>query len=70
MAPEPEQLGMIQRPDNDPAWRSVFETAHFGVALTDFDFCLITTNAAFKNLTGYAGEELKGLSLLDLCIEG
>ncbi len=52
-----------------PAWDALVESAHFGIAVTDFDGCLRTSNAAFASLVGYSRAELAGLTLVDLCLE-
>jgi PAS domain S-box-containing protein len=51
------------------AWDALVESAQFGIALTDFDARLRTTNTAFASLFGYTRAELAGLSLVDLCLE-
>jgi PAS domain S-box-containing protein len=50
-------------------WDVFVESAHFGIALTDFDGRLKRTNAAFDNFVGYTGTELAALTLVDLCPE-
>ena len=51
-------------------WGAFVEAAQFGIALTDFDARLQTTNTAFESLVGYTRAELVGLTLVDLCLEG
>jgi PAS domain S-box-containing protein len=50
-------------------WDAFVESAQFGIALTDLDARLQTTNAAFASLVGYTCAELAGLTLVDLCLE-
>jgi PAS domain S-box-containing protein len=50
-------------------WGAFVEAAQFGIALTDFDARLQTTNTAFESLVGYTRAELVGLTLVDLCLE-
>jgi PAS domain S-box-containing protein len=55
--------------ESEERWRSVFETSTVGVALADDDFRFQATNAAFQAMLGRTGEELRGLSPLDICAE-
>jgi PAS domain S-box-containing protein len=55
--------------ESEERWRSVFEMSTVGVALADHNFRFQATNAAFQAMLGRAGEELRGLSPLDICAE-
>jgi PAS domain S-box-containing protein len=50
-------------------WDAFVDSAQFGIALTDLDARLRTTNAALEGLVGYTRAELAGLTLVDLCLE-
>ena len=52
--------------ESEERWRSVFETSAAGVAVMDGNASFVATNAAFQSMVGYADEELRGLSLVDL----
>jgi len=52
--------------ESEERWRAVFETSAAGVAVMDGNASLVTTNAAFQSMIGYADKELRGLSLVDL----
>jgi PAS domain S-box-containing protein len=52
--------------ESEERWRSVFETSAAGVALMDGNAGFVATNTAFQSMLGYAGTELRGLSLVDL----
>jgi len=55
--------------ESEERWRSVFEMSTVGVALADQNFRFQATNAAFRAMLGRTGEELQGLSPLDICAE-
>jgi PAS domain S-box-containing protein len=52
--------------ESEERWRSVFEMSTVGVALADHNFRFQATNAAFQTMFGLTGEELRGLSPLDI----
>ena len=54
---------------SEERWRSIFENSAIGVALTDLDGRFIAANPVFQKMVGYAEEELKQLSFLDITIE-
>ena len=54
--------------ESEERWRSVFETSATGVAVMDANASFVATNAAFQSMVGYADEELRGLSLVDLSV--
>ena len=54
--------------ESEERWRSVFETSAAGVAVMDANASFVATNAAFQSMVGYADEELRGLSLVDLSV--
>ena len=43
-----------------PAWSALVEATQFGIALTDFNARLRTTNAAFASLVGHTRAETCG----------
>lgn len=49
-------------------WRAVFETA-IGAVLTDLSGRFVAANPAYQTAVGYAEEELRGISFLDLSHE-
>ena len=54
--------------DSEKRWRTVFETSAAGVAVMDGNASFVATNAAFQSMVGYAENELRGLSLVDLSL--
>ena len=54
---------------SEERWRSIFENSAIGVALTDLDGRFIAANPVFQKMVGYAEEELKQLSFLDITVE-
>jgi PAS domain S-box-containing protein len=54
---------------SEERWRLVFETSTLGISLTDHNLKFIATNRALQTMLGYSGEELRGLSPLDILTE-
>ena len=54
---------------SEERWRSIFENSAVGIALTDPGGFFTATNRAFQQLVGYADEELRSLSYLDITHE-
>jgi PAS domain S-box-containing protein len=54
---------------SEERWRSVFENSAIGVALTDLNGRFLATNHVYQTLVGYAEEELRAISFLDLTHE-
>jgi PAS domain S-box-containing protein len=50
-------------------WRSVFETSAWGIAVRDLGGRLIAANRAYRQMLGYAAEDLEGTTVLDLLHE-
>ena len=51
---------------SEARFRTLFEQNTVGVRLADLDRRLISTNAAYQQITGYSEEELVGMSTLEL----
>ncbi|HTA43885.1 MAG TPA: PAS domain S-box protein [Bryobacteraceae bacterium] len=54
---------------SEERWKSVFENSAIGVALTDLDGRFLATNHVYQTLVGYAEEELRALSFLEITHE-
>lgn len=54
---------------SEERWRSVFENSAVGVALTDLNGRFIATNSVYQKMLGYADDELRQLTLLDITHE-
>jgi PAS domain S-box-containing protein len=54
---------------SEERWRSVFENSAIGVALTDLNGQFIAANPVFQKMLGYAEEELRQFSFLDITVE-
>lgn len=54
---------------SEERWRSVFENSAVGIALTDLNGRFIATNPVYQKMLGYTGEELQGLSVLEITHE-
>jgi PAS domain S-box-containing protein len=52
--------------ESEERWRSVFETSAAGVAVLDKEARFVATNLAFQTMLGYADQELRTVSLVDL----
>jgi diguanylate cyclase (GGDEF)-like protein/PAS domain S-box-containing protein len=52
--------------ESETRFRTLFEQAQAGMAFAGLDGRITTVNAAFCELVGYGGEELRKLSLLDI----
>jgi PAS domain S-box-containing protein len=51
---------------NDKRFRAVFDAAPLGIAIADPDGYFIETNKAFHRLLGYAPQDIKGLTFVDI----
>ncbi len=51
---------------SEERFRSVFETAQIGMALTSPEGRLLHVNRSYEEMVGYSAQELKALSLLDI----
>ncbi|HEY2475089.1 MAG TPA: PAS domain S-box protein, partial [Candidatus Cybelea sp.] len=52
---------------SEERWRTVFETTAVGIATFDFEHRRYqTANEAFQRMTGYTGNELRNLTVLDI----
>jgi len=56
--------------DHADQWRLLFERSALGAAVTDSAFRFLMVNPAFLTMIGYSREELRQLSLLDICKDG
>lgn len=54
---------------SEERWRSVFENSAVGVALTDLNGRFIATNLVYQKMLGYAEDELRQLTFLDITLE-
>jgi PAS domain S-box-containing protein len=54
---------------SEERWRSVFENSAIGVALTDLNCRFIAANPVFQKMLGYAEQELRELSFIDITVE-
>ncbi len=55
---------------SEERWRAVFETTAVGIATFDFERRRYqTANEAFQRMTGYTGDELRNLTVLDITPE-
>jgi len=52
--------------ENEEKFRSIFENAPIGMALTDLDFELIQVNDAFCQMLGYPKSDLTQMSIFDI----
>ena len=52
--------------ESQERFRHIFEDSPLGVALVGLDSKLILANKSFSDITGYSGEELKGVSFADI----
>jgi PAS domain S-box-containing protein len=52
--------------ESEERWRSVFEMSTVGVILADHNFRFLATNSAFQTMLGRTGDELRGLTPLDI----
>ena len=51
--------------ESEARFRALFENAHVGICITDRGGVILHTNAAYRDLLGYTGEELRGTTFLD-----
>jgi len=54
---------------SEERWRSVYENSAIGVALTDLDGRFLAVNRAYEKMLGYAEEELRKLTFLEITEE-
>jgi formate hydrogenlyase transcriptional activator len=54
---------------SEERWRSVYENSAIGVALTDLNGRFLAVNRAYEKMLGYAEEELRKLTFLDISEE-
>lgn len=47
-------------------FRGLFDSSRDGIAITDMNGCFIEANAAFEKMTGYAVDELRGMTVSDI----
>ncbi|MGB3683651.1 MAG: PAS domain S-box protein [Rubrobacteraceae bacterium] len=52
--------------ESEARFRALFDQSTVGVCVADLDRRLIETNAAYQQITGYSGEELVGMTTLEL----
>jgi PAS domain S-box-containing protein len=52
--------------ESEQRWRAVYEKSAAGIALTDLEGRILAANPAFRDMLGYAEDELAGLSLLQI----
>lgn len=52
--------------ESEERFRSMFETASIGMAITDFEGHLLQVNRSYEQMAGYTAEELRTLTFLDL----
>ncbi|CAN5711801.1 hypothetical protein BH24ACT21_BH24ACT21_06970 [soil metagenome] len=52
--------------ESEARFRTLFDQTAIGVCVADLDRRLIETNAAYQEITGYSGEELAGMTTLEL----
>jgi PAS domain S-box-containing protein len=55
---------------SEERWRSLLENPIFGVTFLDEHQRFISTNQAFRTMTGYSEKELRQMTLLDISIPG
>jgi PAS domain S-box-containing protein len=55
--------------NSEERWRAVFENSSAGIILADRSGRFQAVNPAFKKMVGYAGDELRGLSFIDITHE-
>ena len=55
---------------SEERWRSLLENPIFGVTFLDEHQRFISTNQAFRTMTGYSEKELRQMTLLDINIAG
>jgi PAS domain S-box-containing protein len=53
----------------EPQWRAVFERATVGISIIDPTGRFIASNRAYQEMTGYAADELREMTFLDLTHE-
>ena len=51
---------------SEARFRTLFDQTAIGVCVADLDRRLIETNEAYQQITGYSGEELVGMSTLEI----
>lgn len=54
---------------SEQKWRAVFENSAIGVTLTDVSGRYLATNSAYQKMIGYADEELRKLTFLEVAHE-
>jgi PAS domain S-box-containing protein len=54
---------------SEARWQSVFETSSIGISTFNQDLLYLETNAAFRAMLGYAADELRQLTPLDITLE-
>ena len=54
---------------SEARWQSIFETSSIAISTLDADLHYIATNPAFRAILGYADEELRQLTPLDITVE-
>lgn len=47
-------------------WRAVYENSAVGIVLTCMDGIIIEANPAYQSMLGYAAEEIRGVSLMEI----
>lgn len=52
--------------ESEARFRAIFDQTAIGICAADLDRRLMETNAAYQEITGYSGEELVGMSTLEL----
>ncbi|HJV84167.1 MAG TPA: ATP-binding protein [Noviherbaspirillum sp.] len=55
--------------ESESRWRAVYENSAVGIVLTDVDGIIIEANPACQRMLGYAGAEMRGLSLMEITSE-
>src|SRR5580658_6274928 len=55
---------------SEERWRSVYENSAIGVALTELNGRFLAVNRAYEKMSGYAEEELRTLTFLEITEEG
>ena len=55
---------------SEERWQSLLENPIFGVTFLDEHQRFISTNQAFRTLTGYSEEELRQMTPLDMSVPG